>query len=190
MSLPTPTNELTPDRVAYLMKRTKFTRERILHYYRIFQSRCPSGQLSKDEFVNFYRKLVHSNAAETYCEFLFRAFDSLSPDGFIHFDEYLLAIYIHSNASTAREKLEWLYNAYDRDGDGFITYHEINQIVHALFVLHEIDREKHSVAYVAYEIMARLDLNDDDKISKQEFMSMLKDKDLTEFLAPSLVKQG
>ncbi|CAF0750001.1 unnamed protein product [Adineta ricciae] len=185
----TTTNELTCERLGYLMKRTKFTREQILHYYKVFQSRCYNGRLSKSEFITFYQKLLRSNSAETYCEFLFRAFDSLFHDGFIQFDEYLLAIYIHSNASTAREKLDWLYNAYDRDGDGFITYHEIDQIVHALFVLYNIDREKHSVAYVAYQIMAILDLNDDDKISKQEFMNMLKDKELTSFLAPSLVKQ-
>jgi hypothetical protein len=37
--------------------------------------------------------------------------------------------------------------------------------------------------------MAILDLNDDDKISKQEFMNMLKDKELTNFLAPAFAKQ-
>ncbi len=184
------TNELTSDRIEYLIKRTKFTREQILYYYQIFRTRCQSGCLSKIEFINFYQKLLQSNSSETYCEFLFRAFDSLSTDGFIQFDEYLIAIYIHSNSSTAREKLEWLYNAYDRDGDGFINYNEINQIVHALFILYNIDREKHSVGYVAYEIMAILDLNNDDKISKQEFINMLKDKELTNFLAPSLVKQN
>ncbi len=186
----TTSNELTSDRIGYLMKRTKFTREQILEYYQTFRNRCRSGRLSKSEFVDFYQKLLRSNSSETYCEFLFRAFDSLSKDGFIQFDEYLIAIYIHSNASTAREKLDWLYNAYDYDGDGFINYHEINQIVHALFILYEMDREKYSVAYVSYEIMSILDLNDDDKISKQEFINMLKDKQLTHFLAPSLVKQS
>jgi len=171
------------------MNRTKFTREQILYYYQIFLQRCQSGCLSKNDFIHFYQKLLQSNSSETYCEFLFRAFDHLSPDGFIQFDEYLLAIYIHSNSSTTREKLEWLFNAYDRDGDGFINYNEINQIVHALFILYGIDREKHSVAYLSYEIMAILDLNNDDKISKQEFIHMLKDKELTNFLAPSLIKQ-
>ncbi|CAF0782374.1 unnamed protein product [Rotaria sp. Silwood1] len=189
-SMSTTTNELTSDRIDYLMHRTKFTREQILHYYQIFGKHCQSGRLSKSEFINFYKKLLKSNTSDTYCEFLFRAFDSLSNDGFIQFDEYLIAIYIHSNASTPREKLEWLYNAYDRDGDGFISYNEINQIVHALFILYGIDREKHSVGYISYEIMTILDLNDDDKISKQEFMNMLKDKELTNFLAPSLIKQN
>ena len=183
------TNQLPSDRLEVLMKRTKFTREQIFSYHQAFLQRCPSGRLSKGDFINFYQKLLPSNTSETYCEFLFRAFDNLHPDGFIQFDEYLLAIYIHSNASTAREKLEWLHQAYDRNGDGFISYEEINQIVHALFVLHGIDREKHSAAYFAYQIMAILDLNNDDKISKQEFLHMLKDKELTSFLAPSLGKQ-
>ena len=43
------------------------------------------------------------------------------------------------------------------------------------------------MAYISYEIMVILDLNDNDKISKQEFMNMLKDKELTSFLAPSFV---
>ena len=170
------------------MKRTKFTREQILHYYDEFQSRCKSNRLSQADFVDFYQKLLRSDTSATYCEFLFRAFDNISQDGFIQFDEFLLAIYMHSNASSAREKLEWLFNAYDRDGDGSIDYEELNNIVHALFILHGIDREQHSVAYFTYEIMATLDLNNDDKISRQEFVHMLKDKELTTFLAPSFVK--
>ncbi|CAF1461789.1 unnamed protein product [Rotaria magnacalcarata] len=183
------TNELTSDRIDYLMNRTKFTREQILHYYQTFQKNCPSGHLSKSEFIDFYQKLLRSKLSEVYCEFLFHAFDSLAQDDFIQFDEYLIAIYIHSNGSTSREKLEWLYNAYDRDTDGFISYEEIKQIVDAIFILYDIDREKHSVAYISYEIMAILDLNDDDKISKQEFVNMLKDKELTSFLAPSFIKK-
>jgi Ca2+-binding EF-hand superfamily protein len=175
----------TSDRIEYLINRTKFTREQILYYYQIFLQHCP-----KKDFIQFYQKLLQSNSSEIYCEFLFQAFDRLSSDGFIQFDEYLLAIYIHSNSSTSEEKLEWLYNAYDRNGDGFISYNEINQIVHGLFILYGIDREKHSVEYLSYEIMAILDLNNDDKISKQEFIYMLKDKELTKFLAPSLIKQS
>ncbi|CAF0884687.1 unnamed protein product [Adineta steineri] len=186
----TTTNELTSNQLEYLKKRTKFSSNQILSYYETFRTRCHSGCLTKIEFMNFYQQLLPStSSSEVYSEFIFRAFDNLSKDGFIQFDEFLLAIYIHSNSSTPREKLEWLYNAYDHDGDGIINYNEINQIVHALFILYGIDHEKYSVTYVSYEIMAILDLNNDDKISKQEFMNMLKDKELTNFLAPSFVKQ-
>ncbi|CAF3737328.1 unnamed protein product [Rotaria sp. Silwood1] len=190
LSTLTKTNELTSNKIDYLIKRTKFSREQILHYYEIFRSRCHSGQLTKNEFINFYQQLNSSKFSNIYSEFLFRAFDNLTNDGFIQFDEFLIAIYIHSNSSTSREKLEWLYNAYDRDGDGIIDYNEIKQIVDILFVLHNIDKEQHSVTYFTYEIMASLDLNDDDKISKQEFLNMLKDKELTNFLAPLFVKQN
>ena len=183
-------NEIPSDRLEYLVNRTKFTREQILDYHQLFLQRCPSGRLSKSDFIHFYHKLLPSTSSETYCEFLFRAFDRLSADGCIQFDEYLLAIYIHSNSSTPREKLDWLYNAYDRDGDGFISYEEMNRIVHALCILHGIDREKQSAGYLSYQIMAILDLNNDDRISKQEFVHMLKDKELTCFLAPSLIKQS
>ncbi|CAF1175521.1 unnamed protein product [Rotaria sp. Silwood1] len=190
LSTLTKTNELTSNKIDYLIKRTKFSREQILHYYEIFRSRCHAGQLTKNEFINFYQQLHSSKFSNIYSEFLFRAFDNLTNDGFIQFDEFLIAIYIHSNSSTSREKLEWLYNAYDRDGDGIIDYNEIKQIVDILFVLHNIDKEQHSVTYFTYEIMASLDLNDDDKISKQEFLNMLKDKELTNFLAPLFVKQN
>ncbi len=180
---------MTSNQIEYLIKRTKFSHEQILRYYQTFRNRCRSGCLTKTEFINFYQQLLPSKSSEIYSEFIFRAFDNLSKDGFIQFDEFLLAVYIHSNASTPREKLEWLYNAYDRDDDGTIDYNEINQIVDALFILYGIDREQYSVSYVTYEIMAILDLNDDDKISKQEFLNMLKDKELTSFLAPSFIKQ-
>ena len=173
----------------YLIKRTKFPREQIERYHQTFLHRCRSGRLSKSEFLDFYQQLLPSKSSQVYSEFIFHAFDHLSKDGLIQFDEFLIAIYIHSNSSTAREKLEWLYNAYDRDGDGMIDYDEIYQIVQALFSLYGIDREKCSASYVAYEIMASLDLNNDDRISRQEFLHMLKDKELTRFLAPSFIKQ-
>ena len=169
-----------------MIKRTKFSREQIERYHQTFHTRCRAGRLSKNEFLDFYQQLLPS---KIYSELIFRAFDHLSKDGLIQFNEFLIAIYIHSNSSTAREKLEWLYNAYDRDGDGMIDYDEIHQIVQALFSLYGIDREKSSVSYVAYEIMASLDLNNDDRISRQEFINMLKDKELTNFLAPLFIKQ-
>ena len=181
--------QLTSIQIEYLIKRTRFTSEQILHCHQIFRTRCRSGRLTKSEFIQFYQQLLSSPTSESYVEFLFRAFDHLSKDGFVQFDEFLIAIFIHSQSSSAKEKLDWLYNAYDRDGDGTIDYDEINQIVHALFLLYGIDREKHSVSYVTYEIMATLDLNGDDRISRQEFLNVLKDKELTKFLAPSLVKQ-
>ena len=183
------TTELTSNRMDYLIKRTKFTREQILSYYQTFQKRCQSDRLTKAEFINFYQKFFQSKTSETYCEFLFQAFDSLSSDGFIQFDEYLLAIYIHSNRSTTREKLEWLFRAYDRDRDGFINFQELNEILHALFILYNIDREQFSVGYATYEIMSILDLNNDDRISKQEFLNMIQDKELTKFLAPGFLKR-
>jgi len=56
-------NELTSDRIEYLINRTKFTREKILYYYEIFRIRCQSSCLSKIEIhlkhiVNFYFKLL------------------------------------------------------------------------------------------------------------------------------------
>ncbi len=182
-------NEPTSNQMEYLIKRTKFSPEQIQRYYETFRTRCRSGYLTKTEFVQFYQQLLPSQSSELYTELIFRAFDNLSKDGFIQFEEFLLAIYIHSNSSTAHEKLEWLYNAYDSNGDGTIDYNEINQIVHALFILYGIDQEKYSVSYVTYEIMVQLDLNDDDRITKQEFMNMLKDKELTKFLTPSFIKQ-
>ena len=66
----------------------------------------------------------------------------------------------------------------------YINYNEINHIVKCTYLFYmELIREKHSVSYVSYEIMAILDLNNDDKISKQEFMYMLKDKELTQFFS-------
>ena len=185
----TATDDRQSQHIEYLIKRTKFTREQILGYHQTFRTHCRSGCLTKDEFVDFYKQLLPSDSSESYSEFLFPAFDHLSKDGLVQFDEFLIGIYVHSKASTVREKLEWLYNAYDRNGDGILDYNEIRQIVDALFVLHGIDREQHSVPYFSYEIMRTLDLNDDDKISKQEFLNMINDKELTNFLAPSFVKQ-
>ncbi|CAF0786584.1 unnamed protein product [Didymodactylos carnosus] len=179
------------DHLAYLHEHTTFTNDEIKRYYSTFIRRCPKGRLDKQDFVHFYRNILPKRPngdAESYCDFMFKAFDIISHNGFIEFHEFLLAIYVHSKG-TPREKLEWIYNAYDRDSDGYINYTEINHIVHALFMLYGIDREKFSVAYKSYEIMSTLDLNNDDKLSKQEFLNVLKNKQLTEFLAPNFWKK-
>lgn len=129
------TDELTSSQIEYLIKRTKFSLEQIQNYYKTFRIRCRSARLAKTEFINFYQQFFPFQSSKIYSQLIFRAFDNISTDGFIQFDEFLIAIYIHSNSNTAREKLEWVYNAYDDDGNGMIDFNEINQIVCAFFYL-------------------------------------------------------
>lgn len=65
---------------------------------------------------------------------------------YILMNSYLITIYIHSDATTLREKVELLYNANDHDDDRFISYDDINQIADAIFIFYDIDQEKYSVS--------------------------------------------
>jgi Ca2+-binding EF-hand superfamily protein len=61
----------------YLMKQTHLTPHVIQGWYREFLTVCPNGQLSKNQFIKFYKELENSSVknVESIAENVFQAFD-------------------------------------------------------------------------------------------------------------------
>ena len=59
-----------------LLSNTHFTEEQIHAYYNDFLHDCPSGQLSKKDFIKFYKSLHPQEnkkaKADLYCDYVFK----------------------------------------------------------------------------------------------------------------------
>ena len=92
-----------------------------------FQRDCPSGQLTKNKFLEVYSGFFPDGNADKFCEHVFRTFDA-DNSGRIDFKEFLLAINITS-AGKPEEKLQWAFQMYDINGDGTIERKEMVEII-------------------------------------------------------------
>ena len=93
----------------------------------LFQRDCPSGQLTRNKFLEVYSGFFPEGNAEKFCEHVFRTFDA-DNSGKIDFKEFLLAINITS-AGKPEEKLEWAFAMYDINSDGTIERSEMVEII-------------------------------------------------------------
>nr|XP_006631764.1 PREDICTED: Kv channel-interacting protein 1-like [Lepisosteus oculatus] len=67
----------------------------------------------------------------TYAHYLFNAFDS-AHNGSIKFEDFVMALSILLRGSV-REKLQWTFNLYDINRDGYINKEEMTDIVRAIY---------------------------------------------------------
>ncbi|XP_070770050.1 A-type potassium channel modulatory protein KCNIP1-like isoform X4 [Enoplosus armatus] len=83
-------------------------------------------------FPVFRRAFSSSPAdASTYAHFLFNAFDS-AHSGSIKFEDFVTALSILLRGSVT-EKLQWTFNLYDINRDGYINKEEMTDIVRAIY---------------------------------------------------------
>ncbi|KAI5100663.1 Kv channel-interacting protein 1 [Silurus meridionalis] len=99
---------------------------------------CPSGAVNEETFKQIYSQffpqgeyLLFCIDASTYAHYLFNAFD-LGHNGSIKFEDFVTALSILLRGST-QEKLQWTFNLYDINKDGYITKEEMTDIVSAIY---------------------------------------------------------
>ncbi|CAF5087033.1 unnamed protein product, partial [Rotaria magnacalcarata] len=96
-----------------------------------------------------------------------------------------LIAYVATTEAPLEHKLRYAFNVYDLDHNSMIDRAEILFILHAMFQLLGMNDSKYSYEQCADTIMKTLDINEDQCISKEEFIQgLLKDTFLQSLMNP------
>jgi len=133
-----------------------------------------------------YKQFYPQGKADAFCKYAFATFDQNS-DGFVDFDEFLLAIAATSQGNLD-DRLDVAFDMYDTSNDGQIVHKELTNMLSAMYDLvgetnrkGDMDPKKR-----AQDIITKLDVGHDKKLSKGEFISGCKnDPVIRKMLAPN-----
>uniref|UniRef100_A0A1A7YV25 Kv channel interacting protein 3a, calsenilin n=1 Tax=Iconisemion striatum TaxID=60296 RepID=A0A1A7YV25_9TELE len=120
-----------PEGLDQLQAQTKFTRKELQSLYRGFKNECPSGLVDEETFKTIYSQFFPQGDASTYAHFLFNAFD-LDRNGSIRFEDFVIGLSVLLRGSVT-EKLNWAFNLYDINKDGYITKEEMLAIMKSIY---------------------------------------------------------
>ncbi|XP_064816496.1 Kv channel-interacting protein 4-like isoform X3 [Oncorhynchus masou masou] len=120
-----------PEGLDQLLQQTKFTRRELQILYRGFKNECPSGVVDEETFKLIYSQFFPQGDSSTYAHFLFEAFDT-HKNGTVSFEDFVTGLSIILRGSVT-EKLNWAFNLYDLNKDGFITKEEMTDIMSSIY---------------------------------------------------------
>nr|XP_047911699.1 calsenilin isoform X2 [Anser cygnoides] len=120
-----------PEGLEQLQAQTKFTKKELQSLYRGFKSECPSGRVDEETFTLIYAQFFPQGDASAYAHFLFNAFDA-DGSGALCFEDFVSGLSVLLRG-TVQEKLNWAFNLYDINKDGFITKEEMLEIMKSIY---------------------------------------------------------
>jgi Ca2+-binding EF-hand superfamily protein len=118
-----------------LMVSTKMSREEILKWHAGFMIDCPSGRLSKKEFMKIYEELFPSGRAKKFCELVFNVFDKEKLNT-IDFGEFIIACSLTSRGKP-KDNIAMAFEIYDSNNDATLQREEMKIILEAVHELYE-----------------------------------------------------
>ena len=181
---------LSGENLEFLKAYTRYDEATIKEFHKSFMEDCPTGQLTRDKFIDLCKMFIWAGNAEQYCEHVFRTFDT-DQKGFRDFEEFVLAMYVTS-AGSAEEKLKWAFRMYDLDGNGVIDPDEMSKVVEAIYGMWCEDSTEPTTISAkerAMKIFRRMDENEDGHLTEEEFLlGCLEDDELSKLLAQGMVE--
>lgn len=145
--------------VGYLT--TKEEKEDLMRTFKAFDKNN-DGYLTQDELVEGYTKVYGAKDAETMAKKIMQEVDT-NKSGKVDYTEFVVAA-MNKQTLNSKEKLEKAFEAFDQDGNGFITVEELKKVLD----------EKSQVSDDAWtQIIREVDANGDGKISLKEFKDMM-----------------
>ncbi|XP_033869114.2 Kv channel-interacting protein 4 isoform X1 [Acipenser ruthenus] len=120
-----------PEGLQQLEAQTRFTKKELQILYRGFKNECPSGVVNEETFKAIYSQFFPQGDSTTYAHFLFNAFDT-DHNGSVSFEDFVSGLSILLRG-TVQEKLNWAFNLYDINKDGYVTKEEMLDIMKAIY---------------------------------------------------------
>ncbi|XP_067935908.1 Kv channel-interacting protein 4-like isoform X2 [Watersipora subatra] len=120
-----------PESLESLCRNTKFTKREIQIMYRGFKQECPTGIVNEDTFKHVYGQFFPQGDSSAYSHYVFKTLDK-DNHGCITFEEFLhsLSDLIYGSLE---DKLQWVFNLYDQNRDGFVSRTELATMITAIY---------------------------------------------------------
>jgi len=160
---------LTEEEIQLLLENTSFDRSQIIEWHNGFMKDFPSGKMNRYGFIRVYSQLYPKGRSEEYSRQVFKVFDA-NNSGEIDFHELMLSMQV-TTLGNLKKKLEIAFQLYDIDRNGVVDKQEMTKLIHAIFEL--FAQDSGDTALQVNEIMAKLDVNKDGKLSHEEFVEGL-----------------
>ncbi|GME67584.1 unnamed protein product [[Candida] boidinii] len=166
-------SKLSREDINDLKKYTYFHSRELQQWYKGFQRDCPSGHLTKDDFIRIHKQFFPFGDPTEFSSYAFEAFD-YNNNGYINFKEFIMSLSITSRG-TLEEKLKWSFRIYDRDKDGYISYDDMLTVVRAIYkmigLMAELNSDEKTPELRVEKIFESLDKDKDRMITLDEFTS-------------------
>ncbi|XP_071503288.1 neurocalcin homolog [Diadema antillarum] len=169
--------ELKPETISDLKKQTAFTEEELQQWYADFRHDCPKGNLTTEDFAVVYRRYFPSGDPTKFTDHVFRTFDT-NRDGTISFREFMCGISVLARGSLD-DKLRWIFQIYDLDGNGFISKLEMLEILQGMYKMmgemcDSLPYDEATPQSKTEKIFRQVDRNFDGLLSLDEFLYAAK----------------
>ena len=149
-----------------LTEKTYFTHEELQQMWDSFHIEFPNHKITVKDLANIYKSYYPDGDPMEFAQAIFKTFDA-DGNGELDFREFAIGMSI-LNRSPIEEKLRWVFQLYDNDGNSVITRDELLSIfrtVDKMIPLQQCTPEQR-----AEMVFSQVDADGDDTLSVDEFI--------------------
>ncbi|UJR24751.1 hypothetical protein I4U23_006125 [Adineta vaga] len=177
--------DLTQKEIAMLRSTSKLSDKEIKLWHTEFLRKYPNGKLDKDTFMKAYKEF-NPTSDDAVNNVLLDSIDT-NHDGTINFNEFLFFTAVTGRSDNLDERLDTIFDLWDVSDDGLLDQNELAHLISAMYDRARVkdrqgDKNPHKRAK---EIITKLDISGDKKLSKDEFIKGCKgDEVIHKLLVP------